>query len=158
MTSFAQTAGAVAAQADTETPRRGRHRLRQGLIKALFIAPAAIYVALFFGYPVVKNALMSFQEYTTRTFFTGEAPWVGAENYLTVFNSQLFWPALRNTALFTIGSIVGQFIIGMGLALFFQRRFPLSGFLRAMLLLPWLLPLIVGSASWRSILDQDGES
>jgi len=38
---------------------------------------------------------------------------------------------------------------------FFQKRFPLSGFMRAMLLLPWLLPLIVASATWRSILDQD---
>lgn len=133
-----------------------RHRRREGLAKAMFLVPAAIFIALYFGYPIVKNVVMSFQEYNTRTFFTGEAPWVGWGNYSTVVNSQLFWPAMRNTALFTLGSIIGQFIIGMGLALFFQRRFPLSGFLRAMLLLPWLLPLIVGSASWRSILDQDG--
>lgn len=133
-----------------------RHRRREGLAKAMFLVPAAIFIALYFGYPIVKNVVMSFQEYNTRTFFTGEAPWVALDNYSTVVNSQLFWPAMRNTALFTLGSIIGQFIIGMGLALFFQRRFPLSGFLRAMLLLPWLLPLIVGSASWRSILDQDG--
>ncbi len=31
-------------------------------------------MTLFFGYPVVKNVVMSFQEYTTSTFFTGEAP------------------------------------------------------------------------------------
>ncbi len=138
-----------------EAPSR-RNRRREELAKAMFLAPAAIFIALYFGYPIVKNVVMSFQEYNTRTFFTGEAPWVALDNYSTVVNSQLFWPAMRNTALFTLGSIIGQFIIGMGLALFFQRRFPLSGFLRAMLLLPWLLPLIVGSASWRSILDQDG--
>ncbi|AQP48836.1 ABC transporter permease [Tessaracoccus aquimaris] len=140
----------------TIVPSSRRHKRREELAKALFLAPAAIFIALYFGYPIVKNVVMSFQEYNTRTFFTGEAPWVALDNYATVVKSQLFWPAMRNTALFTLGSIVGQFIIGMGLALFFQRRFPLSGFLRAMLLLPWLLPLIVGSASWRSILDQDG--
>ncbi|MFF2031323.1 carbohydrate ABC transporter permease [Arthrobacter sp. NPDC058192] len=125
------------------------------MAKVLFVVPAGVFLALFFGYPVVKNIAMSMQEYTTRTFFTGEAPWVGFENYLAVFGSNLFSPALANTALFTIGSIAGQFVIGLGLASFFKRRFPLSNFLRSMLLLPWLLPLIVGSATWRSILDQD---
>ncbi len=124
-------------------------------MKALFVVPAAIYILLFFGYPVIKNVLMGFQDYTTKTFFTGEAPWVGLQNYVTAITSGLFWPAMANTLLFTIGSLIGQFVIGMGLAVFFRRRFPLSGFLRAMLLLPWLLPLIVSSATWRAILDQD---
>jgi multiple sugar transport system permease protein len=60
-----------------------------------------------------------------------------------------------NTALFTVGSIAFQFAIGMALALFFHKKFPLSGVLRSLLLLPWLLPLIVSSATWRSILEQD---
>nr|WP_309080840.1 sugar ABC transporter permease [Zhihengliuella sp.] len=122
----------------------------------MFIVPAAIYVVLFFGYPVVKNIVMGFQDYTTQTFFTGEAPWVGLTNYVTAMSSQLFVPALWNTAVFTFGSIAGQFAIGLALAVFFHRKFPLSNFLRAILLLPWLLPLIVASATWRSIMDLDG--
>jgi multiple sugar transport system permease protein len=46
-------------------------------------------------------------------------------------------------------------VIGMLLALFFHRNFPLNGVLRALFLLPWLIPLIVGSAAWRAILEQD---
>ncbi|MFC4224158.1 carbohydrate ABC transporter permease [Lysinibacter cavernae] len=126
------------------------------MTKLLFVAPAAVYIVLFFGYPVVKNLTMSLQEYTTKTFFTGEAPWVGFANYTTVLTSSLFGPAFLNTALFTLGSIVGQFVIGLALASFFRRRFPLGGILRSLLLLPWLLPIIVSSATWRSILDQDG--
>jgi multiple sugar transport system permease protein len=133
--------------------RTRRHRER--IVQWTFLLPAIVYVVLFFGYPVVKNVTMSLQEYTTRTFFTGEAPWVGLANYATVVGSQLFVPALVNTALFTIGSIAGQFVIGLALAEFFRRKFPLSGFLRSMLLLPWLLPLIVSSATWRMILDRD---
>jgi multiple sugar transport system permease protein len=57
--------------------------------------------------------------------------------------------------LFTAGSIAGQFTIGLAIALYFQRRFPLSGVLRSLLLLPWLIPLIVSSAVWRWLLDQD---
>jgi len=46
-------------------------------------------------------------------------------------------------------------VIGMLLALFFHKNFPLNGVLRALFLLPWLIPLIVGSAAWRAILEQD---
>jgi multiple sugar transport system permease protein len=110
---------------------------------------------LLFGYPIVKNAIMGFQAYGLRTFFTGKAPFVGLANYAEVVGDQLFSKALVNTALFTLGSIVGQFVLGLALALFFHKNFPLGGVIRAMFLLPWLLPLIVASASWRSILEQD---
>ena len=63
--------------------------------------------------------------------------------------------ALTNTVLFTVGSIVGQFVLGLALAVFFRNRFRLSGVLRSLLLLPWLLPLIVSSAIWKWILDTD---
>jgi len=132
-----------------------RGRRGERLAKLLFVLPAAILIALLFGYPVVKNVLMSFQEYGLSTFFTGEAPWVGFDNYVTVFGESLFGTAFLNTMLFTAGSLLGQFVIGLALAVFFARKFPLSGVLRALLLLPWLLPLIVSSATWRSILDQD---
>lgn len=113
------------------------------------------YLLLFFGYPVVKNVVMSFQHYTTRTFFTGEAPWAGLANYTTVVGSAVFSQAVLNTLLFTVGSIAGQFTIGLAIAAYFRRRFPLSNTLRSLLLLPWLIPLIVSSAIWRWILDMD---
>lgn len=143
---------------DTELsppPRRRRRVEGSALVRYGFIAPAALYLALFFGFPIVKNFTMSFQEYTSATFFTGEAPFNGLTNYLAVFNDPIFTKALVNTAIFTVVSIAGQFVIGMGLALFFRKSFPLSGVLRSMLLLPWLLPMIVSAAVWRWILEQD---
>jgi multiple sugar transport system permease protein len=112
-------------------------------------------MVLFFGYPVVKNVLMGFQAYTTKTFFTGEAPWVGFANYSHVFGMSVFSRALLDTVLFTAGSILGQFVIGLAIAVFFRRKFPLSGLLRSLLLLPWLVPLIASAAVWRWILDTD---
>ncbi|WP_083750695.1 carbohydrate ABC transporter permease [Kribbella sp. ALI-6-A] len=141
----------------TQAVRRagGRRRRSEDLTKLLFVLPAAIAMLALFGYPVVKNLVMSLQDYGLRTFFTGAAPFVGLDNYVTVVTDRLFSKALVNTALFTIGSIAFQFAIGLGLALFFRRKFPLSSLLRSLLLLPWLLPLIVSSATWRSILEQD---
>jgi len=140
----------LAARRQWWSPRR-----RERLLQLGFLAPAVAYLLIFFGYPVVQNVMMGFQEYTTRTFYTGEAPWVGFANYGAVLTSDVFDQALLNTALFTVGSIAGQFVIGLAIAVFFQRRFPLSGVLRSLLLLPWLIPLIVSGAVWRWILDQD---
>lgn len=135
--------------------RRDRRRRSESLAKILFVLPAAVAMVALFGYPVAKNLTMSLQDYTLKTFFTGLAPWVGLRNYEAVLQDNLFGKAMLNTALFTAGSIAFQFGIGLALALFFKRRFPLGSTLRSLLLLPWLLPLIVSSASWRSILEQD---
>ena len=113
------------------TPRRGGRR-REQIMKVLFVVPAALTIVALFGYPVVKNLIMSFQNYTLRTFFTGKAPWVGLQNYVSVVSDDVFSKALANTALFTIGSLIGQFVIGMLLALFFHKNFPLNGMLRAL--------------------------
>jgi len=121
----------------------------------MFLLPATVYMVAFFGYPIVKNFVMAFQKYTTSTFYTGEAPWIGLGNYRAVVTSSVFSKALVNTVLFTVGSIAGQFVIGLALAVFFRRRFPLNGVLRSLLLLPWLIPLIVSGAVWRWILDKD---
>jgi multiple sugar transport system permease protein len=130
-------------------------RRRERLVQLLFLVPAAVYMVVFFGYPVVKNFVMAFEKYSTTTFYTGEAPWVGLANYRAVVTSSIFSKALVNTVLFTVGSIAGQFVIGLALAVFFRRRFPLSGFLRSLFLLPWLIPLIVSGAVWKWILDKD---
>lgn len=138
----------------SELRARRRSRLVRGVTRWLFVVPALVFVALFFGYPIVKNVVMSFQDYSTTTFYTGVAPWVGTANYLRTFASALFTTTVINTALFTVGSVAIQFGCGLGLALFFKRHFPLGGFLRGLLLLPWLLPIIASSAVWKWMLDQ----
>ena len=133
----------------------GTPRSRELVYRWAFVVPALVYIALFFAFPVVKNVVMGFQDYTTASFYTGEAPFVGLRNYRTIFADPQFWPSVLHTGLFTVGSIVGQFTLGLAMAVFFRRRFPLSTILRSLLLLPWLLPVIVSTALWRSLMDQD---
>lgn len=127
----------------------------ESITRALFIAPALAYMVVFFAYPLVQNLLMSVREYTEMTYVTGEAPFVGLEKYTEMVTGYLFMPAFWNTIIFTVGSILGQFSIGLALASFFKRHFPLGSVLRALLLLPWLIPLIVSSAVWRSLMERD---
>jgi multiple sugar transport system permease protein len=143
------------ATAVTTARTAGPGRLRRRLAQWGFVAPAIVFMLLFFGYPLVRNVVMSFQHYTPKTFFTGEAPFNGTDNWANVFQDALFGKALWHTLVFTAGSLLGQFCVGLALAVFFNRRFPLSGALRSLILLPWLVPMVVSGIVWRRILDQD---
>ena len=129
--------------------------LRDRFGSSLLLLPAALYLLMFFAYPLVKNVVMGMQDYTTSTFYTGEAPWVGFENYGAVIGSSQFGNFLLNTFVFVAGSLAGQFVLGLAFAIFFNRNFPLNGVLRSLLLLPWLLPIVVSGTVWRWIFDVD---
>jgi multiple sugar transport system permease protein len=134
-------------------PRPRRLSGRWGALA--FLVPAWAYVACFYVYPLITNVRMGFQDYTVSSFYTGQAPYVGLANYRAVLNSAQFWPTVLNTVVFTAGSLVFQFSIGLGLAMFFRRVFPLGGVLRSLLLVPWLLPLVVSGTVWRWMFDND---
>jgi multiple sugar transport system permease protein len=154
MTTITSTAPSATASGKTNASMR-RAPGRQRLLRWLFVVPALTYMGLFFGYPLVNNIVMSFQHYTPKTYFTGEAPFNGLDNWRAVFANELFADALWHTMIFTVGSLLGQFTIGLALAVFFSRRFRLSGMVRAVLLLPWLVPMVVSAVVWRRILDQE---
>jgi multiple sugar transport system permease protein len=139
---------------DVRSPAR-RARRRERAAQWLFLTPALVYMAAFFGYPIVKNVVMSFQDYSVSSLYTGTAPFAGLLNYRAILSSGLFGQLAWNTAVFTVLSLAGQFTLGLGLALFFARRFPLNGVIRALLLLPWLLPLVASATVWRWMLGQD---
>jgi multiple sugar transport system permease protein len=120
-----------------------------------FLAPALVYLAAFFAYPIVRNVAISFQNYSISSLYTGQAPYAGLANYRAIFDSGLFSGIVVNTVIFTVASMAGQFVIGLGLAVFFNRSFPLNGVIRALLLLPWLLPMVASTTVWRWLLDQD---
>ncbi|WP_243223669.1 carbohydrate ABC transporter permease [Microbacterium proteolyticum] len=137
-------------------PGPARRPRRRGQWAAwAFIAPVVIYLAVFYAYPLYRNLDLSLRDYTVRSFIDGNAPFVWFANYIAVFADATFWPALLNTATFTLVSIVFQYSIGMALAVFFFQRFPLSATLRALFLVPWLLPLLVSASAWSWMLNSE---
>jgi multiple sugar transport system permease protein len=138
------------------SPRRvSSWKRREQLTSLLFLVPVVIFVFIFYGYPILNNILMSFQRFTAKSFVTGEAPFIGLRNFERLVSNPDFKVAVLNTIVFTLGSLFFQFTLGLALALFFQRKFPLSGFLRSILLLPWLAPILVSGAVWVRLFDLD---
>lgn len=120
-----------------------------------FLTPVVVYLIVFYAYPLYRNLELSLKDYTVRSFVQGNAPFVWFDNYVRVMQDPTFGPALLHTALFTIISIAFQFTIGMALAVFFYQNFRLSATLRALFLVPWLLPLIVSASTWSWMLNSE---
>ncbi|MEU9346062.1 sugar ABC transporter permease [Streptomyces sp. NPDC048278] len=122
--------------------------LRSRLTALAFVAPLLAYLAAFYLYPLYRNLDLSLRDYTVRSFVAGDAPFSGWANFRTVLDDPTFGPAMRHTMVFTFVSIAFQYVIGLALAVFFNRHFRLSTVLRALFLTPWLLPLIVSASTW----------
>ena len=149
---IAAPASGVARSAKTK--RRGGIRSTQWAAWA-FLAPVTIYLLAFYAYPLYRNLDLSFRNYTVYTFVHGGAPFTGLANYRQIIADPNFAPALIHTLVFTFVSLAFQFAIGLALAVFFAQRFRLSATLRALFLVPWLLPLIVSASTWAWMLDSD---
>ena len=142
--------------ADRAAPARGGPRRRSGQWAAWgFLAPVTVYLVAFYAFPLYRNVELSVRNYTVRSFVQGGAEFSGLDNYRTVFNDPTFLPALRNTVLFTGVSLIFQFALGLALAVFFVQHFRLSSTLRALFLVPWLLPLVVSASTWSWMLNSD---
>ncbi|MBG0850447.1 sugar ABC transporter permease [Streptomyces spinoverrucosus] len=120
-----------------------------------FLAPVTLYLALFYAYPLYRNIDLSLRNYTVRSFVQGNAPFTGLENYRTVLDDPTFGPALTHTVVFTAVCLFFQYAIGLALAVFFNQHFRLSATLRALFLVPWLLPLIVSASTWSWMLNSE---
>ncbi|MEW2626357.1 sugar ABC transporter permease [Streptomyces sp. NPDC048106] len=120
-----------------------------------FLAPVVAYLCAFYLYPLYRNVDLSVRHYTVRSFVQGGAEFTGWDNFRQVLQDPSFGTALRNTMVFTLVSIVFQYAFGLALAVFFHRGFRLAPTLRALFLIPWLLPLIVSASTWSWMLNSE---
>lgn len=95
------------------------------------------------GYPIVYNFILSFKDTSVRNLATGTSKFIGFQNYIELFHNPTFILVLKNTFVFTIGSLIFQFTIGYLLALFFYKKFTLSGPIRGLMLIPYMMPMAV---------------
>lgn len=134
-------------------PPRAR-QVRLLLVHLSFLLPLILYLLIFYGYPLFYSLQISLEKYDLQAEITGVTSFVGISNYVADFQDPTFKLAALHTLLFTVFSIVPQFLIGLALAVFFSRRFPLSRILRALFILPWLLPLIVSGTIWKWLFNE----
>ena len=131
-------------------------RVRFDASPYLFILPFVIFCLILLLYPVVYSLALSVRQATVETFVSGDMPFNGLTQYQAALADPIFWRALVNTILFAFFSILFQFTIGFLLALLFQADFPLKNFCLALLLIPWVSPVLTAANIFKGLFNEAG--
>jgi multiple sugar transport system permease protein len=119
------------------------------------VMPTIAVLALVVGYPIVYTIVLSTQDYNLVA--TEAARFVGADNYRKLVGDPIFWQSLRNTALYTFGSVAISAALGLVFALLTERFVGRRGRIaRVLLLTPWAVPFVVVAFLFRYMYLQNG--
>jgi len=117
-------------------PSRGRSTNRvPAAAPWLFVTPSLLLFGVFAFAPIVVSVVLSFQD--VQTFGGGE--FVGVENYSDAMSKPLFWESVRNTVVFTLGTVPTSTLLGLLLAILLNRRLPGRGVIRSLYFLPMVV-------------------
>jgi multiple sugar transport system permease protein len=117
----------------------------------LLVSPVAILVAVGVLYPLGYIALLGSEDYSP---YLGRAMrWVGFANYVRIFTDASFWTALQASVIWVVGSVVPQFLLGLGMALVLNESFRGRAIVRTIILAPWAVSGVVTGFIWLWLFD-----
>lgn len=119
----------------------------------LYIVPAMIVVAAVMFYPLIYTLVMGFFE---NTLYMKTPAFCGLKQYSALFGDKVFMQSIGNTIVWTAGSVVFQFSLGFFFALLLHQSFVKGKtVLRILLMVPWVLPSIIGASVWQWMYNAD---
>jgi multiple sugar transport system permease protein len=125
-------------------------RFRRRLVPYLFLVPATAAMLLIYFYPMLRGVFTSSLDYNTAI---GTSEFSGLENYRDILRDGSFWNSMRRSAIWVLGSVAGQFVVGFAFALLLNERWPGNRLVRALVLVPWVMPGVSVALGWRLIYD-----
>ena len=117
----------------------------------LLCAPAVAAMLLVTGYPIAYALWLSLFRYDLR--FPAQRSFVGLANYVSVLSSDVWWKALTNTLLITIGSVSFELILGLALALLAHKTTIGRRSVRTAILVPYAIITVVAALAWKFAFD-----
>jgi multiple sugar transport system permease protein len=114
-------------------------------------APAVSAMLAVTAFPIVYALWLSLFRYDLR--FPAERRFVGLANYASVLGSEVWWQALGNTLIITVGSVAVELVLGFALALLMHRAVFGRRTVRAAILVPYAIVTVVAALAWRFAFD-----
>lgn len=122
------------------------------LFPYLLNIPAILIMGIVIGIPLVQVVIMSLSEYN----FISDSVFVGFDNFIRLFTrDRVFWSTVKNTVIWTLVSISLEFVFALAISLLMNEIVMMKGFLRGLVLLPWVVPPVTVGLIWKTILDID---
>ncbi|MCM2474114.1 sugar ABC transporter permease [Rhizobium sp. CG5] len=121
----------------------------------LFLTPLIIVLLMVAVWPLGRTFFFSF----TDAYLDDPSVYdlIGFANFVEVLRDPNWWAAVRNTLVFAVISVVIETLLGLGIALLLNEAIPGRGMLRAAILVPWAIPVVVATKIWEWMLnDQFG--
>jgi multiple sugar transport system permease protein len=115
----------------------------------LFMLPAGVLLLVFLTYPLGLGTWLGF----TDTKVGRAGVWVGLDNYQFLWGDSVTRLALFNTLFYTFVASVIKFALGLWLALLLNRHIPFKSFVRAVVLLPFIVPTALSAIAFWWIYD-----
>lgn len=116
----------------------------------LFLSPTLIIFSLFILFPVFFSFYLSFQKWN---MFSGDATFVGLDNYIRMFQSEEFWLVLKNTAVYTFGTIPLNMALSLWVAYILNKKIIGKKFLRTAFFAPVVISPVAAAVIWRWLYD-----
>ena len=117
----------------------------------LLCAPAVTTLILVTAYPMLYAVWLSLFRFDLR--FPDELMFVGFDNYLSILTSEVWWRALGNTMIITVGSVSMELLLGFPLALIMHRTLFWRRSVRATTLVPYSIITVVAALAWKFAFD-----
>jgi len=143
-------AGVVNSARNTAAPTRWELlKWNRNWLGFWFMVPAAAFLVLFLAYPLGLGVWLSF----TDTKIGRAGVFIGLENYTWLGDDPVFWLSVFNTLLYTTVASVFKFAIGLYLALLLNRHLPFKAMIRAVVLIPFIVPTVLSAIAFWWIYD-----
>jgi multiple sugar transport system permease protein len=121
----------------------------RNFLGAVFMLPAVLLLLVFLTYPLGLGTWLGF----TDAKIGRDGVWVGLENYIYLFGDQVAQLSLFNTLIYTGVATAVKFVLGLWLALLLNKNLPFKSFVRAVVLLPYIVPTALSALAFWWIYD-----
>jgi multiple sugar transport system permease protein len=137
----------------TRRARGGTRAAQAWRLAAVFLTPAAAFFLLLIAYPLAQVIWTAFH-YVNLTNPTVSG-YAGLDNFASVLGDDRFWPSLLRTGIWTFVSVAGEYALGLISAIALAQPIPGRTIFRALIIIPWVIPIVVAGLTWTWMLTPD---
>jgi len=128
---------------------RARLAENRNFLGLMFMLPAAAVLLVFLAWPLARGIWLGF----TNTTIGREGRFIGFDNFVSLARDSVFWLSVFNTFFYTTVASVAKFVLGLWLALLLNHHMPFKAQIRAIILLPYIVPTVLSALAWLWIFD-----
>ena len=122
---------------------------REGALAFWLLVPTLVLLTLFIAYPFVRGVWLSL----TNSVVGVPGEYIGLKNFVKLWNDSIFRTAALNTFVYTGVTTVFKLALGLWLALLLNRHFRGKAWVRAFILLPFIIPTVLSTLAWKWMFD-----